>query len=747
MAAGLLLILASILGKNGELSAIALPLQLLSFAVILTQSILFILEHFRTDKVNNKTARTLKKEYIDKLDLAISDFARGNISTSIGTSFSLEASEIPEEYTSIADGLERVVHDFNTITTTPLNRLCYIGADSFQEGFLCGQNMSRLVSSKGNILILVNRLNNIGHYLRSRGFISALNTYAPQLTISAIEEEHESADLTFQITLDYLQKDPELVGIYITEGTTPYSAAKASESVDSSVKIVTHDITEKTALYINRGYIHSSLSQSPYLQGFNSLTTAFNFLATGEEPHISRILINLEEIQKKNLADHWQNEKGQLLTEESQKAKILPQKNENSKKIKIGFIVPGKKEFWEPVYQGAQEAAGILRQNSCEIEIVSLDSLPSKSSGEELFRIALSKLVEFKAEAICLPVYLPEIGERLNKLIAEGTVIVTYNSEPFNLRSILKTVVHATGKLFKFSEDMAANTVQSSKATSQISQTLTSIDSQTVNQLLKLQKTLEELLSLQSFVKESAKIVEKSMETGQKTVETAQNGSTMVKEGSQAADFAQSAMDGLSDLTGELSEKMQKIKEIISIINDMASQTNTIAINAGILAAKAGDEGKGFTVVASEIRKLASQSATHGEEISHIVSDLTTSMDETLQRIEMGQQSVNKSSEKSSEAAIALGDIIEATENNKKYNEEIKSLFTQMGEITENLQKSMNDLTGINQQNSDSIKEITQTANDISGQVVRDSKAAQQLSDMAESQNRVLAQYFDQENH
>ncbi|HEY5546754.1 MAG TPA: methyl-accepting chemotaxis protein [Gemmatimonadaceae bacterium] len=117
-----------------------------------------------------------------------------------------------------------------------------------------------------------------------------------------------------------------------------------------------------------------------------------------------------------------------------------------------------------------------------------------------------------------------------------------------------------------------------------------------------------------------------------------------------------------SSLVGELQQGAQRMTEFIRVIRELADQTNLLALNAGIEAARAGEEGKGFGVVAEEIRRLAAQSARVSDDANAILSGFAAQMDRTTRQMDRGQEMVADVEVLSSSAMKALASILQASD-------------------------------------------------------------------------------------
>ena len=114
------------------------------------------------------------------------------------------------------------------------------------------------------------------------------------------------------------------------------------------------------------------------------------------------------------------------------------------------------------------------------------------------------------------------------------------------------------------------------------------------------------------------------------------------------------AAEGTNATVMGLSEAGQKIGAVVDLINDIAEQTNLLALNATIEAARAGDAGKGFTVVASEVKNLASQTARATQDISAQIAAMQAETEETVTSIKGISEVINRVNEISASIASAV---------------------------------------------------------------------------------------------
>jgi len=157
--------------------------------------------------------------------------------------------------------------------------------------------------------------------------------------------------------------------------------------------------------------------------------------------------------------------------------------------------------------------------------------------------------------------------------------------------------------------------------------------------------------------------------TATHTSECVQKSETATQKAKSGQEIVQQAMNAMSMIETD----SDKIAEFISIIDSIAFQTNLLALNAAVEAARAGDAGKGFTVVASEVRTLAQRSAEAANDIRHVIS-------ESRERVIGGANLVNRTSS-------SLGEILDATE-------EMSATLVQIADIAKDQALSASEISG-----------------------------------------------------
>ena len=206
------------------------------------------------------------------------------------------------------------------------------------------------------------------------------------------------------------------------------------------------------------------------------------------------------------------------------------------------------------------------------------------------------------------------------------------------------------------------------RATEQVTTASTEAQSVTTRLLAAAQKQSEQISEADTAVQQMAQSIHEVSANANQSAEVAQRS---LQAASQGAVAVQNTISGMNDIRAQIQETSKRIKrlgessqeigEIVELISDITEQTNILALNAAIQAASAGEAGRGFTVVAEEVQRLAERSSEATKQIGAIVKTIQQDTNDAVSAMERSTEGVVEGAKLSDAAGQALNEIGEVT--------------------------------------------------------------------------------------
>ncbi|MHB8170074.1 MAG: methyl-accepting chemotaxis protein [Thermincolia bacterium] len=341
-----------------------------------------------------------------------------------------------------------------------------------------------------------------------------------------------------------------------------------------------------------------------------------------------------------------------------------------------------------------------------------------------------------------------------------GELATAFNQMLVNMKSLITKTTRSAEQVASTSQELSATSEQATVATQQvakaieelargateqnagISQTASSVDelSRSIGQIFNGSVEQAQNVNLTSqMVGQMAKGIDEVACNTQKVAEGAKRTAEVADKGGQAISDTIEGMKRIKDTVfesankiRELGDQSKQIGEIIQVIDDIAEQTNLLALNAAIEAARAGEHGKGFAVVADEVRKLAERSGKATKEIANLIINIQKGTTNAVQAMEIGTKEVEKGVVLADNAGVALQEIRTTVQET---NDQILSITAATEEISASSSEvvmSIDNVAAITQQNTAATQEMAARGTEVTNAITNIASIAEESAASSE---------------
>lgn len=292
----------------------------------------------------------------------------------------------------------------------------------------------------------------------------------------------------------------------------------------------------------------------------------------------------------------------------------------------------------------------------------------------------------------------PFVCNQKNEL---GVLADGFNAMKDNLKDVLGNVSGTSNHLFSAVEQLTVVTQETEQ----------SMDQQ-LNQINMVATAMNEMAATAQEVANSA---ESTANAAGNANHEAVDGKAVVNKTMDMINSLAEEVEQAADVLHELESNTESIGTILDVIRGIAEQTNLLALNAAIEAARAGEQGRGFAVVADEVRTLASRTQQSTQEIDEMISRLQASASKAVSSMETGRTRANETVTQVAEAGVKLDAITQSVVSISDLSSHIASAATEQSAVAEDINKNISIINDASSTTTENTRHIATASTELSG--------------------------------
>ena len=315
------------------------------------------------------------------------------------------------------------------------------------------------------------------------------------------------------------------------------------------------------------------------------------------------------------------------------------------------------------------------------------------------------------------------------------------NTMTESLRRLIRQVEDAGEHINASSEELTAGAERAADAANQIAASITTVAAGSERQAEAIADADSIVVQLSAGIQQVAANAGAVSGQAAQSVEAAEEGRKSVDQAICQMRTIESTVTESAKVVTRLGERSYEIGQIVATITGIAEQTNLLALNAAIEAARAGEQGRGFAVVADEVRKLAEQSGEAAKQIAQMIAEIQGETDQAVQSMNNGAEEVKHGTAAVDAAGKSFADIFGAIHEISEQMREVSTVMEEMAKGSEQIVSSMQDIDKLGKESASQAQNVAAATQEQSATTEEIAAASEALAKLAEELSQSVHQF------
>ncbi len=322
-----------------------------------------------------------------------------------------------------------------------------------------------------------------------------------------------------------------------------------------------------------------------------------------------------------------------------------------------------------------------------------------------------------------------------------GQLAHSVNDMKQHLKELIRGIANSSSQVAAASEQLTAGAEQSAHVVTQVAESINEVAQGAEKQMRAVSETSSAVEHISSGMQQAAAGSAQAAEHSTQAARKAKDGDLAVGRAVTQMASIEKTVNNSAQVVAKLGERSKEIGQIVSVISGIAGQTNLLALNAAIEAARAGEQGRGFAVVADEVRKLAEQSQEAAQRIAELIGEIQGDTDQAVVAMSEGTREVKVGSEVVAAAGQAFAEITGLVAQVSDQVQDISQVMQRMSQGSEQIVTSVHTVSNLSQAAMGEAQTVSAATEEQSASMEEIASSSRALANLAQDLQEAVSRF------